>query len=132
MSSHSRDIHSQRKKIIFSVYTYFKNLAKDSSQPEVSKFFLQAQQKTSEACGILIKSVKRITAEGSKSLLHTESAEPSFTSPRKIFKRLKYATGIDNFDKDVVRRTVHEFYDKGEFPTTLKILSKYQEKTGYT
>ncbi|KAF0688845.1 general vesicular transport factor p115, partial [Aphis craccivora] len=66
------DIHSQSKKIIFYVYNYFKNLAKDSSQPEVSKFFLQAQQKTSEACGIHIKSVKRITAEGSKALLNTE------------------------------------------------------------
>lgn len=131
MSHHSRDIHSQSKKIIFNVYTYFKNLAKDSSQPEVSKFFLQAQQRTSEACGIHIKSVKRITAEGSKALLNTESGEPSFTSPRKTFKRLKYATGIDDFDEDVVRRTVHEFYDKGEFPTSLKILSNYQEKTGY-
>ncbi|KAF0722832.1 Uncharacterized protein FWK35_00037672, partial [Aphis craccivora] len=103
----------------------------DSSQPEVSKFFLQAQQKTSKACGIHIKSVKRITAEGSKAFLNTESGEPSFTSPRKTFKRLKYATGIDDFDEDVVRRTVHEFYDKSEFPTSLKILSNYQEKTGY-
>jgi len=100
MSYHSRDIHSQSKKNIFNVYTYFKNLAKDSSQPEVSKFFLQSQQKTSEACGIHIKSVKRITAEVSKALLNTESGEPSFTSPRKTFKRLKYATGIDDFDEE--------------------------------
>ena len=88
MSSHSRDIHSQRKKIIFSVYTYFKNLAKDSSQPEVSKYFLQAQQKTSEACGIHIKSVKCNKAEGSKALLNKESGKPSLTSPRKTFTRL--------------------------------------------
>ncbi|XP_025200882.1 uncharacterized protein LOC112598574 [Melanaphis sacchari] len=107
------------------------SLTVDSSQPEVSKFFLQTQQKTSEACGIHIKSVKRITAEGAKALLHTENGEPSFTSPRKTYKRLKYATGIDDFDEDVIRRIVHEFYDKGEFPTSLKILSKYKEKTGY-
>lgn len=38
---------------------------------------------------------------------------------------------IDDYDKDVLRRTVHEFYDQGEFPTSAKVLSKYQEKTGY-
>jgi len=61
MFCHSRDIHSHSKKIIFNVYTYFKNLAKDSSQPEVSKFFLQVQQKHLKHVEYILKSVKRVT-----------------------------------------------------------------------
>lgn len=131
MSSRSGDIHSQGKTIIFSVYSYFKKLSNDSSHPEVSTFFLQTQQKTAEACGISIGTIKRITSEGSKAPLDVEQGGPSFTSPRKTFKRLKYATGIDDFDGDIVRRTVHELYDKGQFPTSLKVLHSYQEKTDF-
>lgn len=130
MSSVHGDIHSQGKHIIFNVYTYFKNLSKDSSQPEVANFFLQAQQKTAEACGVSRRTVQRISSEGSKATSDAD-ATISFSSPRKTFKKAKYATGIDDFNKDVVRRTVHEFYDLGQFPVSSKILSKYQEKTGY-
>lgn len=131
MSSRSGDVHSQGKKIIYSVYSYFKKLSKDTSNPEVASFFLQAQQKTAEACGISIGTIKRITAEGSKAPLDLEKTGPAFTSPRKSFKRFKNATGIDDFDADIVRRTVHEFYDHGEFPTSLKVLYRYQAKTGF-
>jgi len=41
---------------------------------------------------------------------------------------MKYATDIDDFDADIVRRTVHEFYDKGQFPTSQKVLTAYQQK----
>lgn len=32
---------------------------------------------------------------------------------------------------DIVRKTVHKFYDNREYPTTQKNLSAYKEKTGY-
>lgn len=131
MSSVRGDIQSQGKQIIFNVYSYFKKLSKDSSHSEVANFFLQAQQKTPEACGVSISTIKRITSEGSKAVSNAD-AELSFSSPRKTYKRLKYATDIHDFDEDVVRRTVHEFYDQGQFPTISNILSKYQEKTGYS
>lgn len=124
------DIQAQTKNVIFNVYTYFKNLSKDSSHPEVANFFIQAQQKTSEACGISLSTIRRITSEGSKAPSGSETG-PRFTSPRKTYKRIKYATDISDFDKDVLRRTVHAFYDQGEFPTSVKILSKFKEKTGY-
>lgn len=131
MSSRQRhDIQAQTKHIIFSVYSYFKKLSQDSSHPEVANFFIQAQQRTSEACGISLSTIKRITSEGSKTPSGSETG-PCFTSPRKTYKRIKYATDINDFDKDVLRRTVHEFYDRGEFPTSEKILSKYREKTSY-
>jgi len=34
---------------------------------------------------------------------------------------------MDDFDADVVRRTVHSFYDKGEYPTALLMLQKLKK-----
>lgn len=82
---------------------------------------------TAEACGVNVGTVKRITSEGAKSTTSEPTTGPSFTSPRKSYKRFKYATNIDDFDADIVQRIVHEFYDKGQFPTSQKILTAYQE-----
>lgn len=111
------------------MYSYFKMLSKDSSYPEVAKFFLRTQQKTSEPWGISIGTIKRITSEGSKASLHPESAEPLFTSPRKCLKRFKYATGIDNVDQDIARRTVHEFIEKKKrIPEIKEYIGKISRK----
>jgi len=129
------DIHSQTKDTIFKVYNYFKKLSKDQTNPEVAKYFSLPQSVTAEACGVSLSTVKRITSEGNKSIVNAEPeagpSNPSFTSPRKQYKRVKYATDIDDFDADIVRRTIHEFYDNLEYPTSTKLLSKYQEKTDY-
>lgn len=131
------DIHSQTKKVIFSVYNCFKLLAGDKNNPELSNFFRQTREVTAEACGVSLASVKRICAEGKKLALNKNDldAGPStktlFKSPRKTYKRAKYATNPDDFDKEVVRRTVHSFYDNGQFPTSAKILAAMREKTNY-
>jgi transposase len=128
------NIYSQKKNTIFNVYNYFKKLSNDKVNVEVTKYFCQTQQITADACGVSLSTVKRITTEGVKSMVQAEPevglSSVSFTSPRKQYKRAKYATGIDDFDADIVRRTIHEFYDNREYPTT-KLLSKYQEKTEY-
>jgi len=125
------NIHSQTKKTIFNVYKFFKKLSNDKMNLEVANFFKQTQQMTADACEVSLRTVKRITSEASKSSCSESESEPKFTSPRKTFKRVKYATHIDDFDVDIVRRTVHAFYDNREYPTTQKILSAYKEKTGY-
>lgn len=79
-----------------------KNYINNSTNPRVTNFFLQAQQKTSEACGNSIGSVKIITSETTKTPLDSETKSPTFTSLRKTLKRIKYATDIDNFDQDDV------------------------------
>jgi len=114
------NIHSQTKKTIFSVYKYLKKLSNDKLNLEVAHFFKQAQQMSAEACEVSIATVRRITSEASKSLCSKSEKGPKCTSPRKTFKRLKYATDIDDFDVDIVRKTVHEFYDNREYPTTKK------------
>lgn len=117
------DIHSQTKETIFNVYNYFKKLSKDQTHTEVAKYFHQPQQITADACGVSLSTVKRITSGGFKSMVSAEPeagpSKPSFTSPRKQYKRAKYATDIDDFDADIVRRTIHEFYDNREYPHQL-------------
>jgi len=122
------DVHSQTKNTIFNVYNFFKKLTNDKNNPVVATFFRKSQEMTAEACGVSVGTVKRITSEGAKSTTAEPVAGPSFTSPRKSYKRIKYATDIDDFDADIVRRTVHEFYDKGQFPTSQKVLTAYQQK----
>lgn len=70
-----------------------------------------------------------ICAEGKK--LGDDGHSTSFKSPRKSYKRIKYATNLDDFDNEVVRRTVHSFYDNHKFPTSSKILAAMREKTNY-
>ncbi|XP_050063318.1 uncharacterized protein LOC126552652 [Aphis gossypii] len=39
---------------------------------------------------------------------------------------------LDDFDKDIVRRFIYDFYDRGEYPTAFSILNTYREKNNYT
>ncbi|KAL4091316.1 hypothetical protein QTP88_026019 [Uroleucon formosanum] len=55
-----------------------------------------------------------------------------FKSPRKGYKRAKIVSEIDDFDSDFVRRTVHEFYDRGEYPTAQLILNALRQKINYS
>jgi hypothetical protein len=40
-------------------------------------------------------------------------------------------TNVDDFEKDVLYRTVFEYYDKGEFPTVKKATFALWEKIVY-
>lgn len=55
-----------------------------------------------------------------------------FKSPRKGYKRAKIVLELDDFDSDVVRRTVHEFYDRGEYPTAQLVLNALRQKINYS
>ncbi|KAL4082880.1 hypothetical protein QTP88_029534 [Uroleucon formosanum] len=89
----------------------------------------RAQVITAQACGISHRTVKRICAEARKSDdPETPDASPTFISPRKGYKRAKTVSELDDFDSDIVRRTVYEFYDRGEYPTAQLILSAVRKK----
>lgn len=45
----------------------------------------------------------------------------SLLSPQKFKAHKKYLTYLDDFDKDIVRRTVNDFYVSWEYPTYEKI-----------
>lgn len=102
---------SQSKKIIFSVYNFIKDLSK---QDEIVPYmFAQCLKATAEACGLSERTVIRICKEG-KDSLDPEQQVASLKSPRKTYKRAKPLTELDDFGADIVRRTVHEFYNRGE------------------
>ena len=127
----NEDIHSQTKKVIFHIYNYFKTIATDKSKPELSDFFQQTCEVTAKACGVSLACVKKVCCEAKKELEGGPSNKIAFKSPRKNYKRVKIMSSIDDFDNEVIRRTIHSFYDKGEFPTTSKILVAMQEKINY-
>ncbi|KAL4123174.1 hypothetical protein QTP88_015397 [Uroleucon formosanum] len=97
---------------VLCVYSFLKQLSKKSDL--TADFFKNAQVVTAGAFGVGYRTVRRICAEGKNNINpETPSADPTFVSPRKRYKRAKTVTELDDFDSDVVRRTVHEFYDRG-------------------
>lgn len=40
----------------------------------------------------------------------------------------KIVSKLDDFDSDIVRRTVYEFYDQGKYPTAQSILNVIKKK----
>jgi len=129
MSFNDKDLHSQNKKIVYSVYLFFKKLSE--SKKLDADFFRKTQDITAEACGISKRSIQRICLEVKK-IDELPETGPSFSSPRKSYKRAKYVSELDDFDSDVVRRTVHEFYDRGEYPTSQLILNAVKSKINYS
>lgn len=120
------DVRSNTKKIIFNVYGFLKNLAEHPEKISTLNFN-KTQVLTAEMCGVSRWTVQRVCEEASQ----FSEPSPKFDSPRKSIKRKRPATELDDFDKDFLRRSVHEFYDRGEYPTSSKIRKIMEEKTGY-
>jgi hypothetical protein len=39
---------------------------------------------------------------------------------------------MNDFDKDLLRRTAYKFYDKGAYPTASRLRNTVEEKTGFS
>ncbi|XP_026821632.1 uncharacterized protein LOC113560022 [Rhopalosiphum maidis] len=129
MSVSNSDTRSQTKQIVYKVYTFLKQL---STRPDLSAdFFKNTQIRTAEACGLSERTVRRICSEA-KCKAEDSTSVMVFRSPRKGYKRAKIVSELNDFDSDVVRRTVHEFYDRGEYPTTQLILNALRQKINYS
>ncbi|XP_060861789.1 uncharacterized protein LOC132938795 [Metopolophium dirhodum] len=128
MAGSSSDTRSQSKKIIFSVYNFIKDL---SLQDEIDpSMFNQSLKLTAGACELSERTVRRICKEG-KDSRSPEQQLSFFRSPRKTYKRAKPLTELDDFDADMVRRTVYEFYSRGEYPTALTVLTEVKKKCNW-
>ncbi|KAL5237547.1 hypothetical protein ACI65C_004957 [Semiaphis heraclei] len=79
----------------------------------------------------ICKESKTISLGVEKDLCIGSSTDIKFRSPRKRYSRNKPVTDLDDFDSEVVRNVVQSFYDKGEFPTSSKILAALPEKPDY-
>jgi len=51
------DVHSQTKKTIYNVYTFFKTLANCKDKPELADYFRQSQERTPEACAVSLRTL---------------------------------------------------------------------------
>jgi len=126
MSFVDKDTHSQSKKIIYSVYIFLKQLSEKS---DLTADFFKSDSLQPKLCGISHRTVKWICSEARKSDdPETPDASPTFISPRKGYKRSKTVSELDDFDSDIVRRTVYEFYDRGEYRTAQLILNAVRKK----
>ena len=115
-------LNSTVKKVIVNVYDYFDKESKKRRRAESPKL----GQKTADATGYCRRSVERVVGE-KRSL---EGAE--FPSPSKRYKQSRERVIVDDFDVEAIRRTIHGFYGKKEFPTLDKILTEVRRRGLFT
>jgi len=77
-------------------------------------FFRQTREVAAKSCGVSLACVKKICSETKKELEVGCSNKFALKSPMKNYKRVKVMTNLDDFDNEVIRRTIHNFYDNGE------------------
>lgn len=124
-------LHKQARGIVFRVYQYFKSLSSAESAPPhgAGRAVAKCQEQTAEACGIGLRTVQRISSEANASLQACGSA--IFKSPGKHHKRKKEVGELDDFSKNVLRRTVFGMYARGEYPTAEKLVSHMKEAENF-
>ncbi len=119
-------LHKQAREKVFSVYQYFK-LERDHGGPLLS--VANCEQRTADAFNVSLRTMQRIVKEAKSS--EEEKGEVQFHSPGKTWQRNKPVTGLDEFDRSLLRRKVLEFYNKGQFPTAKKLVQEMKQAMGF-
>lgn len=107
-----KPLSSQVKEILCKLNTYFKGV----NEKDVSSVVTSAQL-VATSTGIPLSTVHRVLAEGKRALEHGSK----FKSPKKTRCRQNTIV-IDDFDKAVIRRTIHNFHVTDKQVPTMKIL----------
>ena len=129
----SPDVRRQSKMVVYHVYSYFKELVSSKPNATVQELFSHTQKITADACGVSYRTVQRICAEADRTAAaNVMNNAPVFDSPKKKKPRTKPITDLDDFDKTVIRRTIQEFYDRGEYPTIASLRVSLSEKINFT
>lgn len=116
----SKVIHSQTREVVYNVYKYFRDVRGQRAS---------VYKRVSTATGVSISTVKRIVKEA-KSI--EEGASNSFSTPDKERIRTSNKSSPDNFNEEVVRRTINNFYiEEKQRPTLKKIHSRLKEKIDF-
>lgn len=117
-----KPLNSQVKEILCNLNKYFK----DVNDKDMSSVTTSAQL-VATSTGIPLSTFKRVLVE-SKRVLEDGS---KFTSPKKTRCR-KNIINIDDFDKAVIRRTIHNFHiTDNEVPTVKRIYEKLKADINY-
>jgi len=80
----------------------------------------------------IIKKISEESGIGQRTVSVTLSEyrnKGSVTSPNKTKVRPNVTEKVDDFDKDAIRKKVHEFWHRREIPTLKKILTAVNEDT---
>jgi hypothetical protein len=105
-------VRSQAQQIVFRVYSFFKKYAYEDERSRLH--FSKCQDPTAEACGVHKSSVSRICRDAKKS---NAEGDTVFCVTQKEKQHAKKVTNLDDFSKDVLRRTMLDLYDRGKFPS---------------
>lgn len=117
-------IHSQAKEMIFNIYNFMKREAQEGPI-----LLQQVQKRVAEATGVSRSSIQRILKENKTP---KSPRQPTFSTPKKKWKKVNKKTSTDDFEKTVIRRTVHEFHtNEGQRPTLKSLLPIVREKIGF-
>jgi hypothetical protein len=86
------------------------------------------KKRVEEATEVFERTVRRILGEQKKH----EVQGTSFSSHGKTHKVPKRVTNIDDFDKFVIRLTIHEFYVQEKMSLTIsKLFSKLRDRINF-
>ena len=84
---------------------------------------LRVTECTSMATGVSVRTVHEI---------HRESvANGLFFIPTKRYAKNRIKVNPDSFDREVIRRIVHSFYERKEYPTLSKVLERVKEECSF-
>ena len=127
-TARSSPLHSREKKLVYDVYKYFLE-EKANRGPIIDPS--KAIERTAKATKLSTKTISRVCSQlHSASMTEAAPEPPVFSSPKKKQRRAP-VTSIDDFDKQVVRRTVLRFYERKEIPTLQKINEELKENISF-
>ncbi|KAG8236393.1 hypothetical protein J437_LFUL014914 [Ladona fulva] len=110
-------LHSQVREIINRVLAFMKKEAVEG----ISIPLRSVHERVVAATGVSKRTLKRISKEG-KDIC--DELSQSFTSPRKIKPQRCSKSTVDDFDVQVIRRTINQFHlEEKKHPTLRKISS---------
>ncbi|XP_049869122.1 uncharacterized protein LOC126368921 [Pectinophora gossypiella] len=109
-------LKGQERRMLFDVFNYFlkQNNITDS------------HKKTAEATNKSVSTVRRIIKESKKS-----DGVVAFRTPGKKRNSVRPVTGINSFDKGVIKRCIHNFLIENELPTLAKLRAKFRSDINF-
>ena len=111
---------SQTKQIVENVRSFFEK--EKACKSTINR--MAVVKRTSEATGISERSIRDIHKE------HV-SRDSQLLTPIKRYSVSRIRVNPDSFDREVIRRVVHEFYTRKEYPTIVGVLEKVKVQCGF-
>lgn len=119
-----KNLDDTAKQVIHNVNEFFDKFKNPENRIEIN--LEKVQDVVAQVCGVSKKTVQNVAREFREKSIETSTASSSDSSPQKRQRKCT-VTGIDDFDKDVIRRIVQSFYDEKTFPTLAKIRQRMIE-----